>query len=101
MTTEYIWEEIDAFRSAYEFEKFVRWIEKQVQEGVAIEIPFEKYYRDFGAHNILNVTTTEPLSFFGGHPIERWFKNLNGDVWRLVTPDPPFPGCWLIVENES
>jgi hypothetical protein len=31
MTTEYIWEEIDAFRSAYEFEKFVRWLEKKVR----------------------------------------------------------------------
>ncbi|MEZ9526866.1 hypothetical protein [Enterovibrio norvegicus] len=26
---------------------------------------------------------------------EKWFKNSsNGEVWRLVRPDPPFKGNW-------
>lgn len=96
MKTEYEWEIIDAFRSAYEFEKFVRWIEKQIQEGVAIEVPVERFYCDLsGTHtDFLNATKTDSRYFFAAQPIERWFKNLEGSVWRLVSPDPPFPGCW-------
>jgi hypothetical protein len=26
---------------------------------------------------------------------EKWFKYMsNGEVWRLVRPDPPFKGIW-------
>jgi hypothetical protein len=28
---------------------------------------------------------------------EKWFRDFSGVVWRLVSPEPPFMGVFLIV----
>ena len=72
-----VWEEIHGFRSPGEYQRFVRYLEAQVNAGDAAELPADPSY---GRGEI-----------YGG----RWFKaNDTGDVWRLVPPDPPFTGLW-------
>jgi hypothetical protein len=72
-----MWEEIHGFQSLAEFNKFVLYIESQVNSGEAVEIYPDPNY---GKGEI-----------YGG----RWFKNLEtGEVWRLVPPDIPFKGLW-------
>lgn len=72
-----IWEEIHGFQSLGEYQKYVLYIEGQVQTGYAIEItPLSDYHKDF---------------VFGG----RWFEDIDsGQKWRLVPPDFPFRGLW-------
>lgn len=76
------WEEIHAFRSWGEYQRFVRWIEAQVREGICEEIG-----RQATPH---------------GEWDDRWFKcNFSGVVWKLSCPDPGyFPGSWLPSEDE-
>jgi hypothetical protein len=71
------WEEIHGFESPGEYARFVRYVERQVDEDHVRE---EAVDPDYGAGMI-----------FGG----RWFRDLeSGELWRLVPPDPPFRGCW-------
>jgi len=68
------WEEIDDFQSYSEFERFVAWIESQVSEKTAVEVPVKDLYAGFP---------------------ERWFQcSTSKSVWRLVYPDGPFHGYW-------
>jgi len=103
MKNEYEWEIIDAFCSLSEFKNFIKWIEKQVLEKVAVEIPVEWYYRDpTKTHtDALNAIRTNPMYYYADEPLERWFKNLAGDIWRLVSPDPPSSGCWQPVDESK
>lgn len=69
------WEEIQGFRSGIEFTQFEEWIAGAVEEGVIREVPVTSHY--------------------GGSSFdEHWYRTSNGVVWRLVDPDPPFPGVF-------
>jgi hypothetical protein len=76
-----IWEEIHGFQSPGEYQRFVRYIEDQVQAGYAKEIvPVPDYNKGF---------------VFG----ERWFQDIDSaEIWRLIPPDFPFRGLWELVE---
>lgn len=70
------WYEIDNFGSLSEFTRFIAWIESQVIENIACEIPVKESYAGTGF-------------------TERWFQCLaSNSVWRLVYPDGPFRGYW-------
>jgi hypothetical protein len=72
-----VWEEIDAFASPGEYERFVEYIEGHVSSGIAKELPADPEY----GKGML----------YGG----RWFQDVeSGAVWRLIAPDPPFRGLW-------
>jgi len=72
-----VWEEIHGFASPGEYERFVRYLEGQVETGIAREVAVDPRY---GRGMI-----------YGG----RWFQDAEkGFVWRLVPPDPPFKGLW-------
>jgi len=72
------WEKIESFVSPGEFERFTRWMEYQIAEGKAEEVPVLIEYQVIqGA---------------------RWFKHIgSGAIWRLVPADGPLrPGFWPI-----
>jgi hypothetical protein len=72
-----LWDEIHGFSSPSEYARFVRYLEGQVLSGAAKEIAPDPEY---GAGEI-----------YGG----RWFQHSeSGEIWRLVSPDPPFHGLW-------
>jgi len=72
-----VWGEIHGFRSPAEYQKFVLYMESQVQAGYAKEI-----FSDPGYQKGL---------VFGG----RWFVDVDsGEKWRLIPPDFPFLGVW-------
>ena len=78
----HIWEQIHGFSSPGEYRRFVSFIEVQVSQGQADEVPVELGY---GAGEI-----------YGG----RWFRDRDsGQVWRLVAPDFPFRGLWEPVKR--
>lgn len=71
------WEQIHGFASPGEYQRFIRYIEAQVNEGYAEEVLPDPRYG--------------PGEIYGG----RWFRHLeSGQVWRLVPPDFPFRGVW-------
>lgn len=77
-----IWEEIHGFSSPNEYDRFVKYIEAQVSQGQAVEVPVNPHY---GAGEI-----------YGG----RWFRERDSDqVWRMVAPDFPFKGLWEPVKQ--
>ena len=70
------WEVIDNFQSYPEFARLVAWIELQVFERKAFEVPVKDSYAGLGF-------------------TERWFQcSTSKIVWRLVYPDGPFHGFW-------
>ena len=70
------WEVIDEFQSHSEFVRFIAWIESQVSEKMASEIPVKDTYAGSGF-------------------TERWFQcSASQSAWRLVYPDGPFHGYW-------
>ena len=70
------WEQIDHFRSPGEYQNFVKWINEQVTNCRAIEVPVEECFDN---------------SSFD----ERWFTCISCNrKWRLVAPDPPFYGLF-------
>jgi hypothetical protein len=76
------WETISGFSSPGEYQRFCCWLDAQVAEGIAEEIPVGK------ARNEV------PFGFY-----EKWFRCKENDkVWRLVAPDAPFRGLWAEVE---
>lgn len=78
------WEEIHGFISLGEYEKFVKYICDQAVLGYAEEVKVDNNY---GQGEI-----------YGG----RWFRNIDtGEIWRLVSPDPPFHGLWEKVRRRS
>ena len=75
------WEKIDDFQSLGECDRFVAWMQRQVETGVAEEVAVASPY--------LGATTFT----------EEWFRHLSsGEVWRLVWPDAPFTGIFEQVE---
>ena len=71
------WEKIDGFQNLSEFNRFVAWINEQVNVGKAKQLPVKAPYMD--------ATTFE----------EKWFIHPeSGQVWRLVWPDGPFTGIF-------
>jgi hypothetical protein len=73
------WEEIHGFRSPGEFRRFSQWLDQALQAGIAKEVPVEQPY----AESMLE---------------ERWILLTDaGEVWRVVTPAPPFSGVFLRV----
>ncbi|MEH0075991.1 hypothetical protein V6L76_17570 [Pannonibacter sp. Pt2] len=78
------WEKIDGFRTLNELERFITWIEGQIQVGNAYEVPVDCRYA-------------------GEMMPERWFvcKDCQSK-WRLVFPDPGyFSGLFCLVEGEK
>lgn len=74
------WERINDFYSLIEFKSFLKWIEEQKNNGLAIELEAKSKY-DFNLQ-------------------ERWFKCLiTNEIWRLVYPDFPFVGLWEQVKD--
>lgn len=70
------WVAIDGFSSDEEYQRFLASIREQVRSGVAKEVRVAKPYSGIDWE-------------------ERWFQCLSGkDTWRLVAPDPPFPGVF-------
>ena len=76
------WEEIHGFDTLGEYRRFCAWLELQVLDGTAENIPI--------GHSKKEVP-------FGSD--EKWFRcNESGEVWRLVAPDSPSRGFWAVVE---
>lgn len=74
------WEKINDFQSYSEFERFVAWIEEQVSEAIADELPVRKPY-------------------IGATSREKWYRHgASQMIWRLVWPDEPFKGVFEPVE---
>jgi hypothetical protein len=72
-----VWEEIHGFQSPTEYNRFIEYLEDQVQSGFSEEMmPDPAYGRG---------------EIYGG----RWFRDKESkEIWRLVPPDPPFTGLW-------
>ena len=74
------WERIDDFRSLGEFEHFLSWMQQQLNDGTAQEVPVRSHY-------------------IGANFSEKWFRHVgSGEVWRLVWPDIPFTGVFERVD---
>lgn len=73
------WDEIHGFASPAEYRRFLDWIDEALAEGVLIEVSV--------------------LDRYSGSMMfdERWFAAPSGQAWRLVGPEPPFRGVFLIV----
>ncbi len=71
-----MWEEIHGFKSPGEFERFKRWITEAVKEGALREVSVGHPYSGSSLFN------------------EKWYREPNGDVWRVVAPEPPFRGVF-------
>lgn len=81
MTAE--WEEIHGFHSMAEYERFSKWLDAVIADGVAHQMPVGRPYSS---------------PYFP----ERWVRHgETGRVWRLVGPEAPFRGVFLPVEDES
>lgn len=70
------WDEIHGFASPGEYRRFEAWVGEALEEGALTEIEVAVPYSG--------------SSMF----YERWFRSASGQVWRLVTPDPPFRGVF-------
>lgn len=71
------WEIINDFRSLLEFNRFVQWMNEQVNANVAREIAVRSPYASSTSLN------------------EKWFFHIDsGEAWRLIWPDPPFTGIF-------
>lgn len=71
------WEPVDRFESLAHYERINAAIAEQIQAGLVTERRVAKHYSGL-----------ETLD-------EHWYKcSASGEVWRLVAPDPPFPGLF-------
>ncbi len=71
------WESIDAFRSLAEYRQFLSKMQADVATGVVEQLP------------------VDPAKGWGTAFKEHWFRcPENHEIWRLVAPDPPFPGVF-------
>jgi len=78
------WYEIDGFASPGEYDSFCAYLQRQVDAGVARQIPADPDY------------SRSQVS--GG----AWYLDLEtGETWRLVPPDFPFRGLWERVDQTS
>lgn len=75
------WEPIEGFQSPGEFERFQSWISGFVEGGSAERVPVDAGWKD-----------ANPL-------FEQWYRCAEtGQVWRLLSPDPPSRGSFVPVE---
>jgi len=77
------WDEIHGFVSPGEFDRFRRWIDEAVDEGVLVEVQVLNRYNDSTIFD------------------ERWYRTAEGEVWRVVAPDFPFKGVFLRVGDHA
>ena len=71
------WGRVDGFGSLAEYEQIRDSISQQIRDGHADERRVAKAYS--------GLKTID----------ERWFRcKATGDIWRLIAPDPPFPGIF-------
>ena len=71
------WKRIHGFDDPPHFYRFQRAIDEAIQRGVVREVEMDSNYGR--------------ALIYGG----RWFENpTNGEIWRLVEPEPPFMGLW-------
>lgn len=63
--------------------RFLLWIQSALDEKSLVEIPVQARYG--------------PSEMFD----ERWFEAPSGQRWRLVAPEPPFLGVFLMVEEDT
>jgi len=76
------WEPIDRFQSLAHYEKFQSWLNQQIAKGNASKVPLD------------------PEKAWGSAWDEHWYRCLvDGEVWRLVGPDPPFRGVFKRLES--
>lgn len=76
------WEPVDRFKSLVDYEQFLSWLNRQVTEGRAAAVP------------------VDPARGWGNAWDENWYRcDGDGEVWRLVGPDPPFRGIFKPVER--
>ena len=76
------WEPINGFKSIFEFERFVVWMQETIEKGRAERVKVEKRYQGITSFN------------------EEWFKHIeSGTVWRLISPDFPFTGLFEKVSD--
>ena len=67
---------VERFDSDTEYERFSDWIAEQITSGLAKEERVKKRYSGIDWD-------------------EHWYRCLaNGQMWRLVAPDPPFNGVF-------
>lgn len=77
------WDQITGFTSPGEYRRFLLWIQSALDEKSLVEIPVQARYG--------------PSEMFD----ERWFEAPSGQRWRLVAPEPPFLGVFLMVEEDT
>jgi hypothetical protein len=71
------WEPIKAFDSLNQYKEFLANLEEAVAAGNAQSVP------------------VDPIEGWGSAWKERWFEcKADHRTWRLVAPDPPFPGVF-------
>ena len=71
------WEEVQGFRSLDEYKTTLARLTEQVRSGHAARVDLD------------------PTKRWGTAFDEQWFQcRLGGPIWRLVAPDPPFPGIF-------
>ena len=76
------WKRISEFSSLGEYQHFCRWLDAQLTEGTAVQIPVGMSKKEV------------PFGFD-----EKWFIcKETGRTWRLVAPEAPFRGLWAEVE---
>ena len=78
------WEAIDGFLDSREFDRFRRWMEDRVAAGAARRVPV------VGAR--YSIVSLEEVRF---QHVE------SGEIWRLVSPDPPFTGVFERVPSSG
>lgn len=77
MTSDCGWKPVEQFHSFAEYEELKTKLAEQVNKGKAKERRVGKPYS--------GLRTLD----------ERWYRcDASGQVWRLVAPDPPFPGIF-------
>jgi hypothetical protein len=71
------WKAVERFNSFEAFDSVKQSIGQQVASGLAKEVKVRKPYSGL-----------ETLD-------EHWYKcGESGEIWRLIAPDPPFPGVF-------
>lgn len=71
------WDKVDGFRSLDEYEQTLALLQEQVKSGTAAAVDLD------------------PQKRWGTAFDEHWFRcHADGQVWRLVAPDPPFRGVF-------
>ena len=71
------WEVVRAFESHSHYENLRQSLEQQVKTGHAKRRPVRRPYSGLETLN------------------EQWYKcESSGELWRLIAPDPPFPGLF-------